>query len=157
MAKNILFSGSIRNAILSAAVGLSKNSVNVNSSGVAYLELSKTKPTYNSSGEITNITKPTDTNYERKLIGESTASYSTLFNAPVAGVIKNKEEIHFNTASENWDGEWKYWAIYTSKTGGNPIIAGEFETAVTVSTNNIVCIKKNQMTLSMMPDTSQSV
>ena len=149
---NILLSGTLRNNLLNAFTGRGGSSVAVGN-GTCYLALSSTAPSYNSSGEITNITEPTDTNYARVMIGTSNTSVTYKFDPASNGSITNKDEIHFNTASGAWSGTIGYWAIYSASTGGSPILAGAFESAVTVTSDKIVCIKKHQMSMTLMPNT----
>lgn len=151
MSQNILVNSTIRNGILDAAVGNTSGSVTV-SSGTVYLALSSTAPSYNSSGNIQNITEPTDANYVRALIGISNQSATKCFSSASAGSVANNKEIHFPTAAAAYASPIQYWALYTTQTGSTPFMAGTFESSVTVGQNDVVCIKVGQMSLSLMPN-----
>ena len=145
----------IRNAIIDALSGRTNSASLSVFNGYGYLGLSTTVPDYDASGDITGITEPAAAQgYERKLIGHSTETSTLLMSAAAKGAATNSEEIHFNQAKESTDGGtgWgnvKYFAIYTTKTGGTPILAGSLTTAVDVSAGYVFVIKTGELKITM--------
>lgn len=126
-----------------------------NNNGYAYLALSSTTPSYTSTGEITGITEPSGQGYARKLIGHSSEASTLLMTAAANGKVQNAEEIHFDQATEannggtGWGKPMTHYAIYTSKTGGSPLLAGELTAPITVGAGYVVIIKKGELVISM--------
>lgn len=144
---NTLFSVSIRNDILNLLAG----KIYTLSQGSAYLALSSTEPSYDESKEITNVTEPSESSYERTLIGNAMQGLTQKMGTATNGTIINTEEIHFVQASEGGSG-WGtlgYYAIYSDKTGGKPIIAGSLQSAITVPAGAVALVKANNLTISM--------
>ena len=146
---------SLRNELINRITGRTTGNISA-LNGSAYLALSSTEPSYNSSGDITGITEPsTAQGYKRKLIGHSTESSTLLMNVASNGSATNSAEIHFDQAKEEADGGtgWgdpiKYFAIYTAATGGTPILAGELSTEISVSAGYVVIIKAGELKIEM--------
>lgn len=123
-------------------------------SEVRYMGLSSTQP--NADGG--NITEPEASSYARALIGAYGGSTDlagiTHFGEPtitddgLGYKITNHSEIHFNEALEAW-GELKYFAIYTSATGGTPIYIGELTSAISPTTNTVPLIRVGMMEITL--------
>lgn len=145
----------IRNVVLNAITGRTTGGTISNNNGYAYLALSSTTPSYTSTGEITGITEPSGQGYARKLIGHYNESSTLLMTAADNGRVQNAEEIHFDQATEaskggtGWGSPMTHYAIYTSKTGGSPLLAGELATPITVGAGYVVIIKKGELVISM--------
>lgn len=108
-----------------------------------YIGLSKTQPSIDSNGNITNVTEPTisdATGYAREqvanmfggIVWDSTHNY---FKST------NTKQIKFNKAITAWtdtsDDSTKigWFVIYTAATGGTPLFYGSFTTATHVVAN----------------------
>ncbi len=106
--------------------------------GDSWLALSSTEPDPSGKGESGyNITEPpaTDpetghpTNYARTMLdshfSDSDASFSDgLVDGVYTVSIKNIDEIHFQEALADW-GNYRWFAIFEGRTGGNPKYVGE--------------------------------
>lgn len=96
-----------------------------------YLGVSKT--TINKGG--TGITEPTDTAYERILIG----NLKTYFTTSVNGVVSNSVAFSFPESQANW-GVITDWFISDSATGGNIWYAGTLANAKTLEINTALLL-----------------
>lgn len=151
----LISASTIRNVVLNSITGRTNGGSISNNNGYAYLALSSTTPSYTDTGEITGITEPTGQGYARKLIGHNTEPSTLLMTAAASGRVQNADEIHFDQATEasnggtGWGNPMTHYAIYTSKTGGSPVLAGELTTPITVGAGYVVIIKKGELVISM--------
>ena len=130
----------------------SKNSL-IPTSTACYIGMSTTKPTVNDSGIITNFTEPASTTgYSRARLGLYGNEATWPMDAASKGSITNGENFIFfdeATVGQGGFGELKWFGLFSAQTGGNPILAGELTTAVTVPAGNVLIFRPNNLTVSM--------
>lgn len=115
-------------------------------------------PTFNSSGQIGNITRPQISGFVRKQVSYSKQSLASMFTLTYDSTLKktmlqNKDEIHFNWNPNKWtdiDGDGVgdhplHWMIETYS--GEVLFYGAIKTSQNEQVsappaNNIICIPK---------------
>ena len=80
-----------------------------------------------------------------ELVGTGYARANLSISLPDATnrTIINNEIIYFPEAESDW-GTATHFAIFDDKTGGEPIIYGELDSAVTISTNYVPLFRKER-------------
>ena len=130
----------------------SKNSL-IPTSTACYIGMSTTVPTVNDSGAITNFTEPASvTGYRRARLGLYNNEDTWLMDAAKNGSITNGSNFIFfdeATVGQGGFGELKWFGLFSAQTDGNPILAGELTTAVTVPAGNVLIFRPNNLTVSM--------
>ena len=144
---------SIANTLLDEFFARGDRSSLIPTSTACYIGMSTTKPTFNDSGIITNFTEPASvTGYSRARLGHYNNEATWLMDAASKGSITNGENfILFDeaTVGQGGFGELKWFGLFSAQTGGNPILAGELTTAVTVPAGNVLIFRPNNLTVSM--------
>ena len=122
-------------------------------STACYIGMSTTKPTFNDSGIITNFTEPASvTGYSRARLGLYDNEETWLMDAASKGSITNGENFIFfdeATVGQGGFGELKWFGLFSAQTGGNPILAGELTTPVTVPAGNVLIFRPKNLKVSM--------
>ena len=122
-------------------------------STACYIGMSTTKPTFNGDGIITNFTEPASTTgYRRARLGLYNNENTWLMDAAKKGSITNGSNFIFfdeATVGQGGFGELKWFGLFSVQTGGNPILAGELTTPVTVPAGNVLIFRPKNLTVSM--------
>ena len=126
------------NAILDAFFARGSSNPAIPTASQCWIGMSTTVPTMSGSGTITNFTEPaSSTGYRRSRLGIQGTAATYIMDAASAGVITNGTNFIF------FDG------LFSAQTGGNPILAGELTSAVTVPAGNVLIFRPNNLTVSM--------
>ena len=141
------------NTILNAFFARGANNLAIPTSAACYIGMSTTVPTVNDSGIITNFTEPASvTGYRRARLGLYNNENTWLMDAAKKGSITNGSNFIFfdeATVGQGGFGELKWFGLFSAQTGGNPILAGELTSAVTVPAGNVLIFRPNNLTVSM--------
>ena len=144
---------SIANTLLNEFFARGDRSSLIPTSAACYIGMSTTVPTVNDSGIITNFTEPASvTGYRRSRLGLYNNENTWLMDAAKKGSITNGSNFIFfdeATVGQGGFGELKWFGLFSAQTGGNPILAGELTTAVTVPDGNVLIFRPNNLTVSM--------
>ena len=145
---------SIANTLLNEFFARGDKSSLIPTSTACYIGMSTTVPTVNNdSGAITNFTEPASvTGYRRARLGLYNNEDTWLMDAAKKGSITNGSNFIFfdeATVGQGGFGELKWFGLFSAQTGGNPILAGELTSAVTVPAGNVLIFRPNNLTVSM--------
>ena len=145
---------SIANTLLNEFFARGDKSSLIPTSTACYIGMSTTVPTVNNdSGIITNFTEPASvTGYRRARLGLYNNEDTWLMDAAKKGSITNGSNFIFfdeATVGQGGFGELKWFGLFSAQTDGNPILAGELTTAVTVPAGNVLIFRPNNLTVSM--------
>ena len=144
---------SIANTLLNEFFARGDKSSLIPTSTACYIGMSTTVPTVNDSGIITNFTEPASvTGYRRARLGLYNNENTWLMDAAKKGSITNGSNFIFfdeATVGQGGFGELKWFGLFSAQTDGNPILAGELTTAVTVPAGNVLIFRPNNLTVSM--------
>ena len=144
---------SIANTLLNEFFARGDRSSLIPTSGACYIGMSTTVPTVNDSGIITNFTEPASvTGYSRARLGLYDNEATWLMDAASKGSITNGENyIFFDEAifGQGGFGELTWFGLFSAQTGGNPILAGELTTPVTVPAGNVLIFRPKNLKVSM--------
>jgi len=134
---------STANSILNAFFGRSSS---VSIASTCYIALSTTTP--NATGG--NFTEPSsDGGYARVLIGSSNQSNTFLMSAASNGAISNTDNIiFFPEARTSW-GTITHFGLFTSKTGGTPVMWGALSSSVSVPSGYIPIFRAGALNVSL--------
>lgn len=141
------------NAILDAFFARGSSNPAIPTANQCWIGMSTTVPAMSNIGTITNFTEPeSSTGYRRSRLGirENDATY--IMDAASSGVITNGTNFIFfdeATVGQGGFGELKWFGLFSDQTGGNPILAGELTSAVTVPAGNVLIFRPNNLTVSM--------
>lgn len=144
---------SIANALLDEFFARGDRNSLIPTSTACYLGMSTTKPTFNESGIITNFTEPASvTGYSRARLGLYGNEATWLMDAASKGSITNGENFIFfdeATVGQGGFGELKWFGLFSAQTGGNPVLAGELTSPVTVPAGNVLIFRPKNLKVSM--------
>ena len=144
---------SIANTLLNEFFARGDKSSLIPTSAACYIGMSTTVPTVNDSGIITNFTEPASvTGYRRARLGLYNNEDTWLMDAAKNGSITNGEKFIFfdeATVGQGGFGELKWFGLFSAQTGGNPILAGELTSPVTVPAGNVLIFRPKNLTVSM--------
>lgn len=144
---------SIANTLLNEFFARGDRSSLIPTSEACYIGMSTTVPTVNESGVITNFTEPESvTGYRRARLGLYNNEDTWLMDAAKKGSITNGEKFIFfdeATVGQGGFGELKWFGLFSAQTGGNPILAGELTSPVTVPAGNVLIFRPKNLTVSM--------
>ena len=130
----------------------SKNSL-IPTSTACHIGMSTTKPTFNDSGKKKKKTEPAaTTGYRRPRPNLYNNEQTWLMDAAKKGSITNGSNFIFfdeATVGQGGFGELKWFGLFSAQTDGNPILAGELTSPVTVPAGNVLIFRPNNLTVSM--------
>ena len=122
-------------------------------SSVCYLGMSTTTPTISANGVISNFTEPaTSTGYRRSRLGIRGNEATYIMDAASKGEIKNGDNFIFfdeATAGGEGFGTLTHLGLFSTETGGNPVLVGALTTPVTVAAGNVLIFRPNNLKVSM--------
>lgn len=117
---------------------------NISLASNAYIGLS----TVQAGSSPTAFVEPSsDAGYARTLIGNYQAPTSQLFAIDSSGKATNSAIIYFPEATEEW-GEIKSFGIFSSQSGGVPLVTGDLTEAVTVPANYVPLFRVGALQMS---------
>lgn len=144
---------SIGNAFLNALFARGSSSYPLPTSTQCWIGVSTTTPSLGSDGNITNFTEPaSSTGYSRSRLGLNGVVSSYIMDAAENSSITNGTNfIFFDEATTGGGGfgAVTYFGLFSAKTGGTPILAGELTNSVTVNEGNVLIFRPNNFTISM--------
>lgn len=144
---------SIANTLLNEFFARGDRNSLIPTSTACYIGMSTTVPTFNDSGIITNFTEPASvTGYRRARLGLYNNEDTWLMDAAKKGSITNGEKFIFfdeATVGQGGFGELKWFGLFSTQTDGNPILAGELTSPVTVPAGNVLIFRPKNLTVSM--------
>lgn len=144
---------SIGNAFLNALFARGSSSYPLPTSSQCWIGVSTTTPSLGSDGNITNFTEPaSSTGYSRSRLGLNGVVSSYIMDAAENSSITNGTNfIFFDEATTGGGGfgAVTYFGLFSAKTGGTPILAGELTNSVTVNEGNVLIFRPNNFTISM--------
>ena len=128
-----------------------------------YLGLSTTKPFQVPESGSYNINEPIQNSYSRIELNASlfpNVTYEEDEDGNMIYSTTNNAEIHFNecTEAEGWTdsenrAEFKYFAIFSSSSGGTPIYVGQMEntevSGIIISKDTVPLVRKEALTISV--------
>lgn len=124
---------------------------NVSIASNSYIGLSTTVPTISLSGDkydVINFTEPSgESGYSRPLIGNYQAPTSQKFGYDNRGNVSNTDIIYFPEATESW-GNVLYFGIFSTQTGGVPLVWGELTAPVEVPANYVPLFRVGSLKMS---------
>lgn len=131
------------NQILNAFFGRVNN---VTLGSTCYIGLSTTTPAANGD----NFTEPASgTGYARVLVGSYSQSNTQLMDAAANGSISNTNNIiFFPEATATW-GTITHFGLFSSKTGGTPIMYGALSSSISVPSGYIPIFRAGALTVSL--------
>lgn len=137
-----------KKSIFGALLG---KSLNASLASSAYIGLSTTQPTIVNTGgtyDVTNFSEPDlDKGYNRPLIGSYNAPTSQKFEYNERGNVTNSDIIYFPEATDTW-GTIRYFGIFSTQSGGVPLVWGELTEPVEVPANYVPLFRVNALQLS---------
>ena len=141
------------NAILDAFFARGSSNPAIPTASQCWIGMSTTVPTMSGGGTITNFTEPaSSTGYRRSRLGIQGNASTYIMDAASAGVITNGTNFIFfdeATVGQGGFGELKWFGLFSAQTGGNPILAGELTSAVTVPAGNVLIFRPKNLKVSM--------
>lgn len=144
---------SIGNAFLNALFARGSSTYPLPTSSQCWIGVSTTTPSLGSDGNITNFTEPaSSTGYSRSRLGLNGVVSSYIMDAAENSSITNGTNfIFFDEATTGGGGfgAVTYFGLFSAKTGGTPILAGELTNSVTVNEGNVLIFRPNNFTISM--------
>lgn len=145
----------IGNAFLNALFARGTTSVSGNAlSDACYIGASTTVPVQNpTTGEITNFTEPAASKgYSRMRLGLKNASTAWVMDAADNNEITNGTNfIYLGEAQEGSGGFGTvvWFGLFSTATGGAPIVAGELTEPVEVGEKHVLLFRPGDLTVSM--------
>lgn len=87
-----------------------------------------------------------DDNSGTELSGSGYARQAITFAAAASGSIASNAAVEFPAATGSW-GSVAYWAIYDASSTGNQLFHGQFATAKTIATGDILKVASGDLTI----------
>lgn len=144
---------SIGDAFLNALFARGSSTYPLPTASQCWIGVSTTTPSLGSDGNITNFTEPaSSTGYSRSRLGLNNVVSSYIMDAAENSSITNGTNfIFFDEATTGGGGfgAVTYFGLFSAKTGGTPILAGELTNSVTVNEGNVLIFRPNNFTISM--------
>ena len=136
-------SGTEENPVYSVAIPLSTQ---------CWIGVSTTEPSL-SNGAISGFTEPAEsTGYGRSRLGVGGNDATLIMDAASNSVITNGTNFIFFDEAVTGGGGFgnvKWFGLFSSKTGGQPLVAGKLTTAVDVNEGNVLIFRPNNLKISM--------
>ena len=121
-------------------------------SGACYIGVSTTTPTI-SAGKISGFTEPDpSTGYVRTRLGIGENSATWVMDAAANSEIANGTNfVFFDEAASGVGGfgTITWFGLFSAKSGGQPLVAGQLLNSVTVNEGNVLIFRPNNLKISM--------
>lgn len=144
---------SVGNAFLNDLFGRGGKTYPLPTASECWIGVSTTTPSIGGSGTITGFTEPAaSTGYARTLLGKYNQSGTYVMSAAANSSITNGQNFIFFDEAKTGGGGFgtvTYFGLFSAKTGGTPILAGQLTTSVTVAEGNVLIFRPNNLTVSM--------
>ena len=144
---------SVSNSLLNSFFARGETNNAIPTSGQCYLGMSTTTPTISSNGTIGNFTEPAaSTGYKRSRLGIKGNTATYIMDAAANGEIKNGTNFIFfdeATAGGEGFGTLTHFGLFSSESGGSPILVGALTTPVTVAAGNVLIFRPDNLKVSM--------
>lgn len=144
---------SIGNTFLEALFARGQASYPLPTASECWIGVSTTTPSLGTDGNIINFTEPaSSTGYARSRLGINGIESSYIMDAAKKSSITNGTNfIFFDEATTGGGGfgTVTYFGLFSGKTDGKPILAGELTNSVTVNEGNVLIFRPNNFTISM--------
>lgn len=133
-----------KSRILQTMLGKTQN---ISLANTAYIGLFTSEPTYTASGY--NYNEPDTTKgYGRTMLGNYNNQAGQLMAIDSTdGHAYNSAIIYFPEATDSW-GEITHFGIFSSPSGGTPLLWGALSTPITVPANYVPLFRVNALTIS---------
>lgn len=120
----------------------------VSIAGTCYIGLLTAAPSHDENDNVV-YTEVSGTGYERTLLGSQSASVSQAMDeASDEGTTTNTMNIMFPEAETDW-GSVTHFALFNTKTGGEPHLWGALTTPVNISTGYVALFKPGALSITL--------
>lgn len=144
----------IGNAFLNSLFARGSTAANNALSSNCYIGMSTTEPTLNDeTGVIGNFTEPAaSTGYARTRLGINGNQATYVMDAAAKNEITNGTNFIFFDEAVSGGGGFgtvKWFGLFSAKTGGAPLVAGELTTPVTVEEGHVLLFRPEDLKVTM--------
>lgn len=146
---NYTIGNSFLNALFARGDTMSGNALSTQ----CYIGVSTTTPTQNALGVITNFTEPAaSTGYKRARLGIRGNEATYVMDAAAGNEIKNGTNFIFFDEAVTGGGGFgtvTWFGLFSTATGGAPLLAGELAAPVTVAENHVLLFRSEDLKVTL--------